>query len=103
MSSKSKSIKKPPTQVDQMAAMKVTVQLAKDNPWWARTKGTTVKHLEDMLERAMNDDDMDDAKMGRWLGWMQAVLVMNSPKMFTLDDMKEINRQCKFKLKPFKK
>lgn len=85
--------------VDQLAAMKITVQLAKDNPWWAKRDGTTVLHLESMLERALRDPEMDEAKLGRWLGWMQAILVVHSPKEFTLDDMKELNKGCKFSVK----
>lgn len=78
-----------------ISAMKVTVQLAKDHPWWARRKGTTVRHLEEMLERVLTGKDMDDAKLGRYLGWMQAILVVHSPREFSLDDMKELNKSFK--------
>lgn len=79
--------------------MKITVQLAKDNPWWARKEGLTVKHLEGMLERVEKDSNISEAKMGRWLGWMQAVLVAMSPKEFTLEDMKALNKSCKYSIK----
>lgn len=46
-------------------------------------------HLEDMLRRMETMTDKSDAKLGRWLGWMQCAIVMMTPA--TLEDMKKIN------------
>lgn len=47
-------------------------------------------HLQDMIERA-EVEEFSEAKMGRWLGWMQCAVVAAGLGL-TLDDMKEINR-----------
>lgn len=59
----------------------------------------SLSHLEDMLH-AMGTGSMSKAKMGRWLGWMQAAVVagasMNGHRGYiTLDTMKEINKRHK--------
>ncbi|QNH71461.1 hypothetical protein PP938_gp039 [Rhizobium phage AF3] len=46
-------------------------------------------HLEDMLRRMEDMTDKSDAKLGRWLGWMQCSVVIMTPA--TLEDMKQIN------------
>lgn len=60
-------------------------------------EGCDYWHLQDMMERAqaaMNTPGMEfsDAKLGRWLGWMQAAVVAAGIGL-TLEDMKEINRR----------
>lgn len=47
-------------------------------------------HLEEMLTK-MRATDMSKAKMGRWLGWMQAAVVAATD--LSLEDMKNINRK----------
>ncbi|QIG74001.1 hypothetical protein PP935_gp226 [Rhizobium phage RHph_N34] len=46
-------------------------------------------HLEDMLRRMEKMGDKSEAKLGRWLGWMQCAVVVMTPA--SLDDMKVIN------------
>ncbi|QIG68160.1 hypothetical protein EVB55_225 [Rhizobium phage RHph_Y68] len=78
------------------------LQAARDTIALARSKGMDKQpyrldldasiqfpHLEDMLRRMESMTEKSDAKIGRWLGWMQcAVVVMTDA---TLDDMEEIN------------
>ena len=56
-------------------------------------------HLESMLERVLADQElkkpkMSNAKIGRWLGWMQAVVALRVPDLM-LEDMKKINERNK--------
>lgn len=46
-------------------------------------------HLADMYERAQSL--VSQPKLGRWLGWMQACVVIQSGGELTLEDMKAIN------------
>ncbi len=46
-------------------------------------------HLEHMVEQ-LSKPNMSKAKRGRWLGWMQAVVVAQT--VLTLEDMKRINK-----------
>lgn len=48
-------------------------------------------HLVDMYERAQAL--VSQPKLGRWLGWMQACVVINSMGALTLEDMKAINKR----------
>ena len=47
-------------------------------------------HLVDMFQQAQ--EFTDEGKMGRWLGWMQACVVINSMGQLDLQDMVEINK-----------
>lgn len=51
----------------------------------------TYDHLCIMHEKIDLDRTMSDAKLNRWLGWMQATIV--SWGTHTLEDMKEINKR----------
>lgn len=82
----------------QLAAMRETLALARANPWEEtpedNAKGASIVHLQSMLDRVEEDQlrkkpEMSAAKIGRWLGWMQAVVALRTP--FTLEDMKKIN------------
>lgn len=46
-------------------------------------------HLQKMLA-TMLEGNMSEAKVGRWLGWMQAAVVAADIGL-TLEDMKQIN------------
>ena len=48
-------------------------------------------HLVEMLEK-MEAGGMSEAKVGRWLGWMQAAVVCSCDDV-SIEDMKEINRR----------
>lgn len=59
----------------------------------------SLSHLEDMLH-VMNTPGMSKAKMGRWLGWMQAAVVagasMNGHRGYiSLVTIGEINKRHK--------
>lgn len=73
--------------------MRATVRLAKKHPWWTSRKECSVEHLQDMLKRVLKDKEMSDAKVGRWLGWMQAIVCCYSPAGFTLETFKDLNRR----------
>ena len=71
--------------MDMLAAMKEIVFLAPDEP------GNCGKdHFVSMLQRA-SVGNFSQAKLGRWLGYMQGVLV--AKEISTLDEMKELNRK----------
>lgn len=53
-------------------------------------EGLDFDHIEFMPERATQD--FSAAKLGRWLGWMQAAVVASGAA--SLNDMKAINKQC---------
>lgn len=85
--------------MNQLQAMKDTMELARfhmmdmiqdeDKP--DRDYG----HLMDMLRNVISEPDaFSEAKLGRWLGWMQAC-VYGMCENVTLDDMKEINERNK--------
>ena len=48
-------------------------------------------HLQEMVEQAQNGE-FSDAKLGRWLGWMQCSVVAAGIGL-SLEDMKSINRR----------
>jgi hypothetical protein len=54
-------------------------------------EGCDYWHLQDMVERAQAGE-FSDAKLGRWLGWMQCAVVAAEIGL-TLDDMKSINKR----------
>lgn len=53
-------------------------------------------HLWGMRNRMREDDQMSRGKMGRWLGWVQACVVIQStsPASVNLETMKQINTRC---------
>lgn len=52
----------------------------------------SIDHFETMYEAVkQNPSVFSDAKLGRWLGWVQGVLCGRS--LVTLDEMKEINKK----------
>jgi hypothetical protein len=85
--------------MNQLAAMRETLTRAQacgmaDISGFA--DGCEYWHLQDMVERAeaamrMPGMEFSDAKLGRWLGWMQCAVVAAAIGL-TLEDMKEINR-----------
>lgn len=48
-------------------------------------------HILEMRDRIFAEN-MSDAKMDRWLGWMQCAIVTWSPDI-SVEDIKEINRK----------
>lgn len=86
--------------MNQLAAMKETLTRAQecgmaDISGFA--EGCDYWHLQDMVERAeaaMNAPGLEfsEAKLGRWLGWMQCAVVAAGIGL-TLEDMKELNRE----------
>lgn len=82
--------------MDQLAAMKSTleeaVRVGLDN-MSSDCPESDYPHLLSMYERAHEIES--SAKLGRWLGWMQACVVINSMGKLTLDDMKAINEAHK--------
>lgn len=87
--------------MDQVGAMRETIKLAKAHPWYSTKDGCSLEHLESMLARVEKDKSMSDAKVGRWLGWMQAVVCLFSPANFSLSHFKELNKRFSDK-KPVK-
>ena len=86
--------------MNQIEAFKETVKLARQRPWHTIKDGCSVIHLEDMYKKIVEDQakkqpEFSAAKIGRWLGWAQAVVCMYSPLGLKLDDFKEINRKCR--------
>lgn len=58
-------------------------------------EGCDYWHLQDMVERveaamSMPGMEFSEAKLGRWLGWMQGAVVAAQVGL-SLDDMKAIN------------
>jgi hypothetical protein len=80
--------------MNQLAAMRDTLTLAHDYgmPNIDRLPPTCdYWHLQDMIERAQTGG-FSEAKLGRWLGWMQCAVVAAGIGA-TLDDMRRINRR----------
>lgn len=54
--------------------------------------GVDYEHLESMLDRVTKmPEQFSEGKLGRWLGYMQGVLVAN--QCGTLEDMKQLNKR----------
>lgn len=53
--------------------------------------GVELYHLMWMIKE-MQTSDFSENKAMRWLGYIQGVLVARFPQMYSLQDMKEINR-----------
>jgi hypothetical protein len=71
-------------------AFEDTLELAEDRHYGFRLlaeTGVDMAHLRSMLERVT--PEFSEAKLGRWLGYAQGVLVANG--CITLDEAKAIN------------
>lgn len=80
--------------MNMIAAFEDTLELAlgRDFDLYSVPLDTDAKHLQSMLDRIrMNPAEFSPAKLGRWLGYAQGVLV--ALNVVTLDEMKEINRR----------
>lgn len=81
--------------MDQVKAMRATLELAQERDYWDidfEEIGVDFDHLKSMVERIEGmPDEYSEAKKGRWLGYMQGVLVANA--VMTLEEAKEINRR----------
>ncbi|QIG73664.1 hypothetical protein EVC04_227 [Rhizobium phage RHph_I1_9] len=81
--------------MNQLQAARDTIELARsfgmhEYPYHGDLDDTIqFPHLEDMLRRMEEMGDKSEAKLGRWLGWMQCAVVVTTPA--TLEDMKVIN------------
>ena len=77
-----------------LKAMQESMQLARDKGFESnKYLSFGMPHLEGMLEMLEKADpfEFDNDKANRWLGWMQACIIMNSAGRITLEDIKEIN------------
>lgn len=82
--------------MNQVAAMQETLALARiarmDN-LESDIPELDFPHLWDMYQRVLQaDPPMSDAKIGRWLGWIQAAVVAAQIGL-SLNDMKDINKR----------
>lgn len=82
--------------MDMRAAFDDTIELAKDRQMWAheddlmlRQEGMSFEHI--LYMRSRITPDFSEAKLGRWLGWVQCAVVASG--VATLDDMNDINRR----------
>lgn len=79
----------------QLDALEATVRLAERRRYTGSSRDTSIGHLRTMLSRATEGvaaGTFSDAKLGRWLGWVQGVLC--EAKVITLNEAKEINKEC---------
>lgn len=77
----------------QLEAMEATLNHARDRGMAmleSATEGVDYKHLISMYVRA-EAGNFSEAKLGRWLGWMQGVIVALG--FGTLEEMKRINME----------
>lgn len=78
--------------MNMLEAMRATVDLALERGYQDVVfdeVGVDWYHLNSMLERVQ--PNFSEAKTGRWLGYMQGVLVANG--VATLEEMKELNKR----------
>lgn len=78
--------------MNQLAAMRETLTRAQERGMddiQGFADGCDYWHLQGMVERA-RAGEFSDAKLGRWLGWMQCAVVAAGIGL-TLEDMKRIN------------
>lgn len=86
--------------MNQLAAMQETLTLAQESGMPdidGFAEGCDYWHLQDMMDRAaaamaMPGAEFSEAKLGRWLGWMQCAVVAAEIGP-TLEDMKQINKR----------
>ena len=83
--------------MNQIGAFKETVRLAREAPWHTTKEGCSVIHLEDTLAKILSAESTrhpySSGKLGRHLGWAQAVVCMYSPAGHTLETFKAMNRR----------
>lgn len=76
-------------------AMQATLELARERDYQFiefEQPGVDYEHLVSMYNRVIAEpDQFSEGKLGRWLGYMQGVLVANDT--CTLDEMKELNKR----------
>ena len=81
--------------MDMIAAARDTLALARErnlDDVSSDTPELDYNHLAWMLsEMESKPEKFSPAKMGRWLGWMQAAVVAQSCGDISLEDMKQIN------------
>lgn len=80
--------------MNQLAAFRDTVTLAQEHGMAdisGFADGCDYWHIQHMLERA-TAENLSEAKLGRWLGWAQGVVVAAAIGI-TLEDMKELNKR----------
>jgi len=76
--------------MNQRGAIRATIVAARQaSSWFPKDGPCSIAHFEDMESRLT--DDMSDAKVGRWLGYIQGVMCALGP--FPLDDLKAINKE----------
>ena len=82
--------------MDMVAAARDTLALAREHDLddiSSDTEELDYPHLVQMLhEMESKPEKFSPAKMGRWLGWMQAAVVAQSCGAISLEDMKQINK-----------
>lgn len=82
--------------MDYRKALNITIDLAGTHKKHWREhpcKEMSFEHVEDMMER-IDHENMSDTKLCRWLGWMQATVVVMTYPHTTLETMKNINKGC---------
>lgn len=76
-------------------AMRATLNLAKERGYDNidfEAVGVDMDHLQYMYDRVEGyEEPFSEGKLGRWLGYMQGVLVAN--QCVTLEEMKELNKE----------
>lgn len=78
--------------MNQKAAFLDTLVLASNRGFEGGRENTSIGHLRSMYARIMEGQQpFSEAKLGRWLGYAQGVLVAQG--VLTLDECKKINRQ----------
>jgi len=75
--------------VDATIAAIEAARAAGEGHSWNLAAGTDLAHFHDMRAR-MDQGDLDEGKIGRWLGWIQGAAVAH--RWLTLDQCKAINR-----------
>lgn len=80
--------------MNMLEAMRATLDLAREGDYENiafDTVGVDFQHLQSMYDRAREaSPPFSEGKLGRWLGYMQGVLVAN--QFCSLEEMKELNR-----------
>lgn len=83
--------------MDMLAAMEETIAIAKGRRYDKQTNienDISQEHFESMLSRmraGMAEGYFSEAKQGRWLGYIQGVLVARG--FLSLEEAKEINKK----------
>lgn len=90
--------------MNQLGAMYESVALGKERAKYVSDDeiiikdGFSIEHMESMVRRARGLDSestseypFSEAKLGRWLGWIQAALTAQG--LLSLEEAKEINKK----------